>query len=381
MATNNSIELQPQPKTVKFADDLSRGISEEAICSVESSDENVIPLWRIEEKEKEGEEALTKVKSVGISFCDLMQCVFTVAIGFCTVVLIVYLGGGLSGTSNKASDPPPVEGSPTESPTPSQSRIISAVPTIMSTTTPIPTIINPIPKLTSPSSIAVYNMLREYMDDELRVTHLWTAQGKAFQDLVSAEELAPTQQSYRVVQRYALLTLYYSTSPESWDYNSGYDDSVFTNECLFFGVEICRRTTRGVEVIKLDLSDNSLKGTIPEELCLLNDSLEHIILSSNNLEGSIPSCIADFKNLKKLDLHNNLLNGTLPEGLMFSPSLLEVDLSNNELEGGLDIIFEGGDSEQPLALGLMSFNVGSNKFTGTIPTKFDSMSKFLKIVV
>lgn len=127
------------------------------------------------------------------------------------------------------------------------------------------------------------------------------------------------------------------------------------------------------------LANNGLMGTIPEELCLLRDSLEHIILHSNNIGGSIPSCISGFNNLKTLDFHNNILNGTLPEGLMFSPSLWHVDLSNNNITGGLDTLFEGENSGEPLALGLMTFNVDSNNLTGTIPHEFNSMSSYLDI--
>lgn len=114
-------------------------------------------------------------------------------------------------------------------------------------------------------------------------------------------------------------------------------------------------------------------GTIPEEICLLSLTLEHLNLSSNNLVGNIPSCISGFQTLQTLDLHNNLLSGTLPEGLIFSPSLKTVNLSNNDLKGGLDRVFEGGAAETKPANDLETFNVANNGLSGTIPSGFASL--------
>eukprot|EP00547_Thalassionema_nitzschioides_P016447 CAMPEP_0194235982 /NCGR_PEP_ID=MMETSP0158-20130606/3338_1 /TAXON_ID=33649 /ORGANISM="Thalassionema nitzschioides, Strain L26-B" /LENGTH=481 /DNA_ID=CAMNT_0038969607 /DNA_START=22 /DNA_END=1467 /DNA_ORIENTATION=- len=262
--------------------------------------------------------------------------------------------------------------SPTRSPTP---KVVTANPT---TANPADArtedeAIQERPVLNGPASIIVYDMLKEYMNDDSRVVDPTTPQGKAFQDLVSAEELWPMRQSYRVMQRYVLMTLYYSTSPDSWDSTFGWDDITVQNECTFYGVATCRRSFRGVEVLKLDLSDSGLIGTIPDEICLLEYTLEHLYLNSNSITGNLPSCLSDFQNLQTIDMHNNLLSGTLPRGLMFSPSLKYVDLSNNGLEGGLDILFEGGGVTKPIALDLETFNVANNKLSGTIPEGFAAL--------
>lgn len=277
--TTNKIESSTE---ITSFDTSSLADTEAAICKTQSSDNNKIPLWRLEEQENERElrgrgEKLTKVKSAGISICTLLHCVLASGIGICTVILIIYLGGGFSSSADEElNDLQQPAGYPKEIPNfnPTQTPIakVPAVPYPLHHTadpindtlvTPIPmtlspTIRNPVPKLTSAASIHVYSMLRKYMDDDLRVTQQWTTQGKAFRDLVLAEEVAPVQRSYSVAQRYALMNLYYSTKPASWESQSGWDEFVFTNECSFFGVKTCRRSARGVEVIKLDLCKSGI---------------------------------------------------------------------------------------------------------------------------
>lgn len=217
------------------------------------------------------------------------------------VLLAVILGASLSGSNNEANsnagsfinsvpNPSPqakltaspsvdeervanedmlVIGRPVPKRTPSPTLIPTPSPTQRSRT-PDPTTLGPTakpqgdenlansplqgaPELTSPASKIVYEMLREYMDDDSRVVDPRTPQGKAFQDLVAAEENRPMRQSYRVIQRYALMTLYYSTNPDSWYSTFGWDNYNFENECGFYGIETCRRSFRGIEVLKLDL--------------------------------------------------------------------------------------------------------------------------------
>jgi len=329
------------------------------------------------------------------------------------VLLAVILGASLSGSNNEAisnaasvinpvPNPSPLANEDTvvtDRPVPKRTPSPTLIPTSSPTKRPRtadPTILDPTakpqgdenlansplqddPELRSPASKIVYEMLREYMDDDSRVVDPRTPQGKAFQDLVAAEESQPMRQSYRVIQRYALMTLYYSTNPDSWYSTFGWDNYNFENECGFYGIETCRRSFRGIEVLKLDLADGGLMGTIPEEICLLRFTLEHLNLSSNNLVGNIPSCISGFQNLQTLDLQNNLLSGTLPEGLIFSPSLKNVNLSNNDLKGGLDIVFEGGAAETKPANDLESFNVSNNGLSGTIPSGFASLSNLLEL--
>ncbi len=63
----------------------------------------------------------------------------------------------------------------------------------------------------------------------------------------------------------------------------------------------------------LDLSSNSLTGNLSLGCGLAKSGyMEQIDLSTNNLSGSIPSCITGLKNLVELRLDNNSLSGTVP---------------------------------------------------------------------
>ncbi len=61
----------------------------------------------------------------------------------------------------------------------------------------------------------------------------------------------------------------------------------------------------------LDLSNNDLVGTIPEELYKLT-KLERLFLFKNNLEGTISSQIEDFDAITHFHLSHNKLSGSIP---------------------------------------------------------------------
>jgi hypothetical protein len=83
-----------------------------------------------------------------------------------------------------------------------------------------------------------------------------------------------TQQSLsddRVLQRWVLAVLFYSTSGSEW-----FDSDLWLSgldECDWLttsGGDIC---DKGGLITRIDLRDNNLEGTVPEELALLSDSL------------------------------------------------------------------------------------------------------------
>jgi len=76
------------------------------------------------------------------------------------------------------------------------------------------------------------------------------------------------------IQRYALATLYYSTNGDGWKDRTGWlsDD----DECIgWYNKGVSDRTacTSEGSLMQLNLRSNSLKGTLPEEIALLSDSL------------------------------------------------------------------------------------------------------------
>jgi len=83
----------------------------------------------------------------------------------------------------------------------------------------------------------------------------------------------------------------------------------------------------------LDISDNHVKGCLPEYVGYVLPRLRQVNMSSNALEGKIPWSFGNLT-LEILDLSNNMFSGTLPQSLTRdATSLGYLDLSNNKLQG------------------------------------------------
>ncbi|XP_057965374.1 receptor-like protein kinase BRI1-like 3 [Malania oleifera] len=85
-------------------------------------------------------------------------------------------------------------------------------------------------------------------------------------------------------------------------------------------------------MIYLDLSYNSLSGTIPESLGSVH-SLIVLGLGHNKLTGMIPDIFGSLKEIETLDLSYNYLHGPIPPSLQTVSFLIEFNVSNNNLTG------------------------------------------------
>ncbi|XP_021726834.1 LRR receptor-like serine/threonine-protein kinase FLS2 [Chenopodium quinoa] len=100
-------------------------------------------------------------------------------------------------------------------------------------------------------------------------------------------------------------------------------------------------------VKSIDISSNMLEGQIPSGISLLT-GLFSLDFSKNNLSGSIPPKIGELTSLEMLDLSNNRLSGKIPVSLANVSSLAILDLSNNKLGGRI-----------PIGTQLQSFNASA----------------------
>ncbi|KAH7669441.1 Leucine-rich repeat protein [Dioscorea alata] len=82
----------------------------------------------------------------------------------------------------------------------------------------------------------------------------------------------------------------------------------------------------------IDLSNNQLFGSIPEELASLY-GLQSLNLSGNTLEGEIPDKLGRMKQLQSLDLSRNKLSGSIPATLSNLTFLSLFNVSHNNLSG------------------------------------------------
>ncbi|KAF8044346.1 hypothetical protein BT93_A2362 [Corymbia citriodora subsp. variegata] len=80
---------------------------------------------------------------------------------------------------------------------------------------------------------------------------------------------------------------------------------------------------------------NNFAGNIPSLICNAT-KVEMIDLSNNSLTGSLPPCITNFStHLSVLNLGMNHLEGTIPQSFSWRNSLATLDLSQNQFEGKL----------------------------------------------
>ncbi|XP_021292993.1 probable leucine-rich repeat receptor-like protein kinase At1g35710 isoform X1 [Herrania umbratica] len=84
----------------------------------------------------------------------------------------------------------------------------------------------------------------------------------------------------------------------------------------------------------LSLRKNLFSGPIPKDIGLQMQMLESLDLSENSLNGSIPSSISKLENLKIISLSNNQLTGEIPNWES-SEFLWAIDLSNNNVSGSI----------------------------------------------
>ncbi|WP_354636243.1 Calx-beta domain-containing protein [Planktothricoides raciborskii] len=170
----------------------------------------------------------------------------------------------------------------------------------------------------------------------------------------------------------ALQALYNSTDGANWTNKTGWDFSNPSPDASvvdgWWGVYVSTTTGR---VTSLVLSDNNLSGTIPPELGNLS-SLQELYLYNNNLSGSIPPELGNLSSLKYLSLYNNNLSGSISPELGNLSSLQELGLFENNLSGSI-----------PPELGNLSslkyLSLGGNNLSGSIPPELGNLSSLQEL--
>ncbi|MBA0715371.1 hypothetical protein Golax_014271 [Gossypium laxum] len=109
----------------------------------------------------------------------------------------------------------------------------------------------------------------------------------------------------------------------------------------------------------LNLSKNMFSGTLSTFCSFINDNLNHVYHSDNQLSGNLPDCWMNFKQLVVLNLESNSLSGVIPSSFGSLHKLQTLRLSNNSFS-----------SELPPSLtncrSLKLLDLGENRFSGNI---------------
>ena len=122
-----------------------------------------------------------------------------------------------------------------------------------------------------------------------------TPQNMAFTWLVVNNTNLGVYTYEKIIQRYALATLYFSTNGDSWEHNKFWMDN--GEECGrwqtgYIETVIC---TAAGALIDLDLSENYLNGTLPPEIGLLSSLGKFVIDERMTLYfARMPNCVTTF---------------------------------------------------------------------------------------
>lgn len=108
-------------------------------------------------------------------------------------------------------------------------------------------------------------------------------------------------------------------------------------------------------IARLDISNASLTGTIPNWFWTTFSSTRFLFLAANRLEGELPPNL-EFMSVEVLSLGSNQLTGSLPK---LPRSIKVFDISRNSLNGQLSLSFE--------APSLQVILLYSNSITGIVP--------------
>ncbi|KAL6546889.1 hypothetical protein OROMI_022610 [Orobanche minor] len=121
------------------------------------------------------------------------------------------------------------------------------------------------------------------------------------------------------------------------------------------------------------LSGNQLTGSLPEELGNLSN-LNRIQIDENRISGPIPLSFANLSKIRHIHMNNNSLNGPIPPELSGLPILLHLLLDNNNLSGYLP-------REPSKTQHLLILQLDNNNFNGsTIPSSYGNMTSLLKFL-
>jgi len=168
-----------------------------------------------------------------------------------------------------------------------------------------------------------------------------------------------------ISQREVLEDFYNATGGNNWRNNSGWWSG--SDVCNWYGISC----TEG-RVSFMLLTRNNLVGTIPPSLGAL-PALRYIDLSYNHLSSIIPDEITCLFDLNILKFSGNMrLNSTIPETIGNLTRLQIFDVSFNSLTGTIP------DSISSCSL-LRNFLVQYNSLSGPIPESFYDLTSLTKV--
>jgi hypothetical protein len=129
---------------------------------------------------------------------------------------------------------------------------------------------------------------------------------------------ATDEEKFRIVQSYALLTLFAATDGPRWQLGISWLEGG-PDECGWDGATCTSKDLDTIGTVKVAteifLLSRSLNGPLPVDLGLLTH-LESFYVANNELSGSLPATIGRWSLLRKFDVSlNPTLTGTIPDAI------------------------------------------------------------------
>ncbi|XP_072956469.1 LRR receptor-like serine/threonine-protein kinase GHR1 [Typha angustifolia] len=112
-------------------------------------------------------------------------------------------------------------------------------------------------------------------------------------------------------------------------------------------------------LVQLSMANNNLSGSLPDNVGDFKN-LKYLDISNNGFDGLLPLNIGKFRNLQNLSLAGNNFSGPLPSSIGGLASIQSLDLSRNSFSGPVPSALKGLKS-------LIYLNLSYNSFTNGIP--------------
>lgn len=157
----------------------------------------------------------------------------------------------------------------------------------------------------------------------------------------------------------ALVALYNATDGVNWNNNSNWLTGPVST---WFGITVANDT-----VTHIDLPFNGLVGTLPSEIGDFGGLRVLNLRSNNQIQGTIPTSIANLQTLEILDVLFNQITDSISSAILSLGSLQELYLGENNLMGSIPTTID-----QLANLRILSLNGGS--LTGNIPAAIGNLT-------
>ncbi|RHN54587.1 putative non-specific serine/threonine protein kinase [Medicago truncatula] len=132
--------------------------------------------------------------------------------------------------------------------------------------------------------------------------------------------------------------------------------------------------TKCYELKTIDLEGNNLIGKLPSQIGSLQ-KLQNFFIERNNLSRKIPPSIGNLSSLAVLSISYNNLVGNIPQEMCFLKHLWAIAVDVNKLSVAANNFSGSLPPNMFYTLpNLQYFTVGSNKFSGPIPTSISNAS-------